>query len=87
MVQIHQTSFFIVPCYGDGDAIGVFCVADAAVTAACAFLAGNQKTPIIFWIAVFYLVVMLFNLVGLLFTLCTIFNLMKNAHNRLGVAV
>ena len=87
MVQIRQTSFFIVPCYGDGDAIGVFCMADAAVTAACAFMAEGQKIAIIFCIAVFYLVVMLFNLVGLLFMLFTIFNLMKKAHNCLGVAI
>ncbi len=87
MVQIRQTSFFILPCHGDGDAIGMFCVVDAAVRAACAFMAEGQKTAIIFCIAVFYLVVILFNLAGLLFTLCTIFNLMKNAYNRLGVAV
>ena len=50
-------------------------------------IATGQKTAIIFCLAVFYLVVMLFNLVGLLFTLGTIFNLMKNVHSRLGVAI
>ena len=80
MVQIHQIPFFIVPCHGDGDAIGVFCVVDTAISAACAFMAEGQKTAIIFCIAVFYLV-------GLLFTLCTIFDPIKNAYNRLGVAI
>ena len=86
MVQIHQIPFFILSRHGDGDAIGVFCVADAAVRAACAFMAEGQKTAIIFCLRVSYLVVLLFNLVNLLFTLCTVFNLLKNAHNCLTIA-